>query len=291
MKKNAPHLPNRPNQPHFVIGCVLVTVLCLLPGLAWGFASVASLSGTELADGVVVEIEDTYSRSEKSSGYFYRPIVEYVVAEKRYRCKTTVWSGSKFWAVGEPMQVRFKPDDPGAATIDSFFELWLGPLLFVLFGAFFLFLLYVGSFPSGAESKDPRIWWWRFAAGQLFCCAFLVPGLALGIVAYREGDGTEETTGTVVAVREVDHGTNYYRPIVEYEVQGKQYRCDDLEWCTGLPPRVGSKMTVRYRADNPHGVVSESSLRWLAPILLLGAGTVPEIAVIVHLIRRLKNRT
>ncbi len=118
---------------------VLLTMIFLMPGLLWGYASVASFSGTEMADGVVIGIEDTYTRNENSGCYSYRPIVEYIVAERRYRCKTFASFGSKAWAIGERMRVRYKPDDPEAGKIDSFFELWLGPLALTFFAPSFCF--------------------------------------------------------------------------------------------------------------------------------------------------------
>jgi hypothetical protein len=65
-----------------------------------------------------------------------KPVVEYHVAGQTYRCTGKVSGGGH--AVGDQVSVRYKIDDPSIGFIDSVFDRWLCPLLFLGGGSFFL---------------------------------------------------------------------------------------------------------------------------------------------------------
>jgi len=71
------------------------------------------------------------------------PVVAFSSPRGPVQFQSTVSSSPPAWQVGEPVKVRFDPNDPSQAVIDSFSERWLVPLLLGLFGGVFAFIGFV----------------------------------------------------------------------------------------------------------------------------------------------------
>jgi hypothetical protein len=278
MSKNKTKPVGNPRTPAPLWGYVLSGGLMLVfigIGAVLAFAAYLENENTEPADGVVVGFYEQVDRPDdkgRGGGISYGPIVEYAVGDKKYRCRSSAVCGSNMWTLGEHMAVRYHPDAPDKAFIDSFFSRWLTPLGLMGFGGFFLFFICAASFSSSQPpprnptfqqwrmtlSKNPYIWWWQFIAGQVFCMGFLLPGLALVITGSRLDFDTATVTGKVIANHDrLVNGTKYYRPIVEYQVDGQEYVCRHLDWSQSKHS-VGSSLAIRYRTDHPEGVINSS---------------------------------
>lgn len=112
----------------------LFTAVFLLVGLGMLGGAVYSLvttwrfiGGAIAADGVVIALE---SRSSSDGDYTYHPRVAFETEDRR-RIEFTGDTGSRPAAfdIGEPVRVLFDPARPETARIDSFFQLWLLPLI------------------------------------------------------------------------------------------------------------------------------------------------------------------
>jgi hypothetical protein len=95
-------------------------------------------------------------------------------------------------------------------------------------------------------------------------------GVYFAVWSIIEGHGTESTTGTIVVLEEQrgSDGHSSYRPVVEYEVDGKSYRCTGKVWVGTNLNKVGDKIAVLYQIDRPEiGYVDSFSQRWAIPLV------------------------
>jgi hypothetical protein len=63
-------------------------------------------------------------------GDSYAPIVHYAVDGRSYEM-TGTYTNPPAYDVGDQVQLRYDQDDPSIARIDSFWDLWLLPLIFI----------------------------------------------------------------------------------------------------------------------------------------------------------------
>jgi hypothetical protein len=137
-------------------------------GLYLGIPSLIAGLDTEPTDGMVVAIEERITSDGKS----YKPIVEYMVGQDRFQCRGAVWSDPHIYSVGDRVSVRYNPDHPEIGMIDSFFQRWLGPLIFLSVGALFEAFILAGlkqrlraANVKGSEKALAwgyfRFLWWR----------------------------------------------------------------------------------------------------------------------------------
>lgn len=113
---------------------VAFTSVGLLVGLvaAVGAAVIAvSISGDRSVDGTVVDLSH--------NGKSYRPVVEFVLPESA-PVRFTSWVGSNppAFDVGEQVRVRYNPDNPQDAVIDTYWQIWFVPTLIGIIAAPFL---------------------------------------------------------------------------------------------------------------------------------------------------------
>lgn len=110
-------------------GIFLLVGLGMLGGAVYSFVTTwRFIGGAIAADGVVIALEERWSSADGDSAYFPRVAFE---TQDRRRFEFTGDTGSQPAAfdVGEPVRVLFDPAQPEMARIDSFFQLWLLPLI------------------------------------------------------------------------------------------------------------------------------------------------------------------
>ncbi len=92
-------------------------------------------------------------------------------------------------------------------------------------------------------------------------------GVYFGVSSIIEGQGTERTDGTVVRLQQQGSGSDVsYRPVVEYEVNGKTYQCTGKVGTNF--DHIGDKVAVIYKIDRPEvGFVGTFSQRWGIPLV------------------------
>jgi hypothetical protein len=70
----------------------------------------------------------------------YAPVATFTVAGQRYRVQGDVASKTRLYEVGDPIPVRYHPDDPTNAAIGGFFQLYLFPTIIASLGLGFVLL-------------------------------------------------------------------------------------------------------------------------------------------------------
>lgn len=95
-------------------------------GLAWTFSSLTYVTANEV-NGTVVR---TIQRPRGG----IRPEVEYKVEDRFFVTRAICWTASSSYRIGDRVRVFYKPNDPAAARLDSFLELWALPLALNIFG-------------------------------------------------------------------------------------------------------------------------------------------------------------
>ncbi|OAI53372.1 hypothetical protein AYO44_16030 [Planctomycetaceae bacterium SCGC AG-212-F19] len=110
-------------------------------GVVTTVSAIQESADTQLTQGTVVAFEGGNS----ARGPVSKPVVEYHVAGQTYRFTGRVATNMPIHAVGDQVAVLYKPNEPGTAFIDSFFDRWLGPLLFTGVGFLFLVILVIAT--------------------------------------------------------------------------------------------------------------------------------------------------
>ncbi len=120
----------KPSLPSWLFTAIFLLVgLAMLSGAVYSFVTTwRFIGGAIAADGVVIALEESWSSSD--GDYTYHPRVAFETEDRR-RFEFTGDTGSRPAAfdVGEPVRVLFDPAMPETARIDSFFQLWLLPLI------------------------------------------------------------------------------------------------------------------------------------------------------------------
>jgi hypothetical protein len=127
-----------------VLGTVLLTVGVALT--AWSFHFFRS---AERAEGMVISLV----AGGKGS---MAPVVQYQVEGKAYTYRSHHYSSPPAFRVGEKTTVLYRPEDPGAGMILSFFEMWGAGLLFTMLGAIFALIGF--GFGSGRRVPAAPPW-------------------------------------------------------------------------------------------------------------------------------------
>ena len=102
----------------------------------WFFLQDRELAAGGLrAEGRVLELVET---RDSDGGYNYKPLVEYIdAAGARHRFTSAISSSPPAHSAGDRVDVIYSPTDPGRATIDSFVDRHLFPLVFGGLGTVF----------------------------------------------------------------------------------------------------------------------------------------------------------
>jgi hypothetical protein len=121
--------PPRTSRKGRVLGWVSVTwgILFMLLGAGLSLSSFSYSFGGLATQGMVVKLtEDPMAHGNQRSWY---PLVEYQVDGRAYTYKG-VGSNPPRYTVGQKVPILYKPGRHDAARINSFFDLWLIPLVF-----------------------------------------------------------------------------------------------------------------------------------------------------------------
>lgn len=114
-----------------VFGGVGLTFLLL--GLGWGAWCLSWNSGSAVVTGKVVRMV----RVDPGQGRGSKPQAEYQVEGQTYQITSVISANPPAYAVGASVTIRFRPQAPSEAVIDSLVDRWLFPLAFTAFGFVF----------------------------------------------------------------------------------------------------------------------------------------------------------
>jgi hypothetical protein len=113
-------------------GCWLVGInLFLCAFFGWGvFAALNAfrVEGQDTASATVVELNES---NDPELGRRYTSVVEYEVNGRTYSDEVGEPSIPAEYEVGETVTVRYSPDAPGAAEVDSLIDRWLFPVIII----------------------------------------------------------------------------------------------------------------------------------------------------------------
>jgi hypothetical protein len=112
-----------------IVGAIFATIGAgLLIGAFIAYGSAQSFNDNALrAKGVVVDLEPTYS---SNSGTTYTPVVTFETPEREsVTFHSSVSSSPPSFDVGESVEVLYDPANPSDAVIDSFWQVYLVPII------------------------------------------------------------------------------------------------------------------------------------------------------------------
>lgn len=118
--------------------CGGLGLLLMLSAAAWGGHSDRFRRNATRAAGAVIRIEArSFRDSKRRTSVSYSPVVRFRAADGREVEFTGLGSNPPGYREGDPVTVLYDPARPSGARIESFRELWLGPLSFAAFGLLF----------------------------------------------------------------------------------------------------------------------------------------------------------
>jgi hypothetical protein len=105
----------------------VVWIVMLGAAYYYGQTSWSLTSGGATAEGVVVGLKE--SGATHDSGVTYAPVIRYEVGGRGYTFESNNSSDPPAYEVGERVELLYDRADPARARINSWFELWLMPVL------------------------------------------------------------------------------------------------------------------------------------------------------------------
>jgi hypothetical protein len=109
-------------------------IVFLLWGLGMGVSSLSFSFGSAHTEGTVVKLEENALDEPPHALY---PVVQYHVDDSKYSY-TGVGSYPARYTVGQKVRILYKVEQPEVASIDSFFDRWLVPVVVTGVGALFV---------------------------------------------------------------------------------------------------------------------------------------------------------
>lgn len=112
------------------LGCAfwlvpISTVVLVVLGLWYTYTSFKFSTNGEEVQGTVVRLESSTSDGSTT----YSPVYSYTVNGQKYEYESVNSSNPPAHEVGEQVTLLYDPDHPDKARVNSFFELWLLPII------------------------------------------------------------------------------------------------------------------------------------------------------------------
>lgn len=135
-------------------GCLIIGACGLYGATTLGHSRYHALAGTEKVEGVLLRwTSERTTDSDGDTTTVYAPVVRFNALDGRtYEVKGLGRSDTKI-APGDPVPVRYRPEDPGQALIADFQNLWGGVWGLGLFG---IVPTMMGAFFAGMAIRDAR---------------------------------------------------------------------------------------------------------------------------------------
>jgi hypothetical protein len=128
--------------PRKKLGCAFAllpigAVVLLVVSIWYGYSSYQFVSSGIEVEGTVVRLE---SSSSADSGTTYSPVFRYTVDGQEYEYESVNSSSPPTHKVGEITTLLYDPNNPEKARENSFWELWLMPIILCPISIFMLLL-------------------------------------------------------------------------------------------------------------------------------------------------------
>ena len=137
LRQSSPTSERRtPRRPSVLIGVFFLVGLGMLGGAGYLVVDTRrDIAAGVSADGRVI---DLIAERDSDGDDMYYPRVRFVTAAgEPVEFTGSVGSSPAAFDIGEAVAVLYDPADPGDARIDSFFQLWFGPLILGFLGFIF----------------------------------------------------------------------------------------------------------------------------------------------------------
>jgi hypothetical protein len=211
--------------------------LGLLTGAFFALRSEMSFrSGALTAEGTVVDLVTT---TGSRGGTLYKPVVEYVDRnDRKHRLTAGVASSPPSYRLGESVTVRYRPEDPRNAELDSFMNSWFLTVILGAIGTVFTSIA-AGFVIYALRKRRIRAW---LAAN----------GMRLRLPA----EGVYLDTSMKI------NGRSPYRISAQWQnpMNQKVYVFhSDAIWFDPAPYMQQRIMDIRVNADNPHQYMMDIS--------------------------------
>lgn len=121
-KKSA---PGGSSNPRWILILHVTWVILLGVGIWYGYTSWQFVSHGQVVSATVVALEEI----SDSDGISYSPVFEYQIDGRIYTYESVNSSNPPTHDVGEQTELWVMPDNPERAREDSFWELWLLPVV------------------------------------------------------------------------------------------------------------------------------------------------------------------
>ncbi|MBM4428058.1 MAG: DUF3592 domain-containing protein [Chloroflexi bacterium] len=122
---------NTPKAPRRKLGCAFAllpisAVIMLIVSLWYSYSSYQFISSGIEVEGTVVRLASSHS---SDSGTTYSPVFRYSVNGQEYEYESVNSSNPPTHEVGDVTTLLYQPDNPAKARENSFWELWLMPVI------------------------------------------------------------------------------------------------------------------------------------------------------------------
>lgn len=143
-----------------MICCLTVAVLLVATAAALAYRTSNFRQSAASAPGTVVQVIEQVSHNGEGTSIFYAPRVQFRTATGQdVDFISSTGSNPPAYRQGDPVEVLYDPASPSAATINSFWQLWLAPVICTgiatVFFAFGLALVVVTAFLSRQQQSTP----------------------------------------------------------------------------------------------------------------------------------------
>ena len=110
---------------------LIVSTLILVLGFYLLYRRLRFINKSQLMEGEII----SYEARRLKQGYVYHPVVTFSVEQQTYTFTSPAGSGWKQYADGQTVSVRYSPEHPSDAFIDSFLHFWAAPVGCIVLGS------------------------------------------------------------------------------------------------------------------------------------------------------------
>jgi hypothetical protein len=138
----------------------VISLPCLILSGYFSMSSVGLLQHGLKTEGVVIQMVPHWSSSSKSrsSGPSYSPLFRFQSEDgKSHTVQSTLSTNPPSFSEGDVVPILYRTTEPQKAIINTFMELWLGPIISGIVGVVFL-LVGVGLIVSFIRRRQLQIW-------------------------------------------------------------------------------------------------------------------------------------
>lgn len=113
----------------------------LAGGVYWTYSMKRFIANSVSTTGTVLR----YNEHEDDDGTTYHPVVQFATDRgEEITFESSTGSSFRPYREGQEIKVRYDPAKPRHAEINTVMDLWFGPVLLIVLGAFFDFFAVLG---------------------------------------------------------------------------------------------------------------------------------------------------